>query len=58
VAERAGFEPAVPLTKYDSLANCWFQPLTHLSGLTEINLKVCIYTPFQNVDANIGQFLF
>ena len=31
VAERGGFEPPVPVTQYDSLANCWFQPLTHLS---------------------------
>ena len=30
-AERAGFEPAVPLSKYGSLANYWFKPLTHLS---------------------------
>ena len=32
VAERGGFEPPVPLFGYGSLANCWFQPLTHLSG--------------------------
>ncbi len=30
-AERGGFEPPVRVTPYDSLANCWFQPLTHLS---------------------------
>ena len=30
-AEKGGFEPPVPLAGYDSLANCWFQPLTHLS---------------------------
>lgn len=30
-AVRAGFEPAVPVFQYDSLANCWFQPLTHLT---------------------------
>lgn len=30
-AERPGFEPGVPITKYGSLANYWFQPLTHLS---------------------------
>ena len=30
-AERGGFEPPVPASRYDSLANCWFQPLTHLS---------------------------
>ena len=32
VAERGGFEPPVQITPYGSLANCWFQPLTHLSG--------------------------
>ena len=31
LAEKGGFEPPVPLAEYDSLANCWFQPLTHLS---------------------------
>lgn len=31
-AERGGFEPPVQITPYGSLANCWFQPLTHLSG--------------------------
>ena len=31
VAERAGFEPAIPVSQYDGLANRWFQPLTHLS---------------------------
>ena len=30
-AEKGGFEPPVPFAGYDSLANCWFQPLTHLS---------------------------
>ena len=30
-AEKGGFEPPVPIAGYDSLANCWFQPLTHLS---------------------------
>jgi hypothetical protein len=30
-AERGGFEPPVQFNPYDSLANCWFQPLTHLS---------------------------
>ena len=30
-AERGGFDPPVRVTPYDSLANCWFQPLTHLS---------------------------
>ena len=31
-AERGGFEPPVPFNRYGSLANCWFQPLTHLSS--------------------------
>ena len=31
VAERGGFEPPVQMTPYVSLANWWFQPLTHLS---------------------------
>ena len=31
LAEREGFEPSVRVTPYDSLANCWFQPLTHRS---------------------------
>jgi hypothetical protein len=31
-AERGGFEPPVQFNPYDSLANYWFQPLTHLSG--------------------------
>ena len=30
-AERGGFEPPVRVIAYDSLANCWFKPLTHLS---------------------------
>jgi hypothetical protein len=30
-AVREGFEPSVPLSKYDGLANRWFQPLTHLT---------------------------
>ena len=30
-AESGGFEPPVQFNPYDSLANCWFQPLTQLS---------------------------
>jgi hypothetical protein len=37
-AERGGFEPPVRFKAYDSLANCWFKPLTHLSGM--IFLKI------------------
>ena len=32
-AEREGFEPSVPVSQYDSLANCSFRPLRHLSVL-------------------------
>ena len=32
-AEREGFEPSVPVSQYDGLANRWFQPLTYLSRL-------------------------
>ena len=31
VAERTGFEPVEPVAQLGSLANYWFQPLTHLS---------------------------
>jgi hypothetical protein len=30
-AEREGFEPSVPITEYDGLANRSFRPLRHLS---------------------------
>ncbi len=30
-AEREGFEPSAPVSQCGSLANYWFQPLTHLS---------------------------
>ncbi len=32
IAESGGFEPPVQYNPYDSLANCWFQPLTQLSN--------------------------
>jgi hypothetical protein len=35
LAESEGFEPSVPVTQYGSLANCWFQPLTHDSERQE-----------------------
>ena len=38
-AEKGGFEPPVPLAGYDSLANCWFQPLTHLSSAVNCGCK-------------------
>ena len=31
LAETEGFEPSVPYSQYDGLANRWFQPLTHVS---------------------------
>ena len=31
MAVREGFEPSVPFYQYGSLANCWFQPLIHLT---------------------------
>jgi hypothetical protein len=33
LAETARFELAVAITRHDGLANRWFQPLTHVSGL-------------------------
>ncbi|MFM2099133.1 MAG: hypothetical protein RLZZ366_672 [Pseudomonadota bacterium] len=36
LAETARFELAVRVTPYDSLANCWFQPLTHVSRLAAV----------------------
>ena len=43
MAERAGFEPAVPRSEYVSLANWWFKPLTHLSCATaNIELYIII----------------
>jgi hypothetical protein len=32
IAEGGGFEPPVQFNPYDSLANCWFQPLTQPSN--------------------------
>jgi hypothetical protein len=31
-AVREGFEPSVQFNPYGSLANYWFEPLTHLTG--------------------------
>ena len=33
MAETEGFEPSVQMYPYDGLANRWFQPLTHVSGI-------------------------
>jgi hypothetical protein len=43
VAEREGFEPSVPLSKYGSLANYSFRPLRHLS-LLHFWKKCCKYS--------------
>jgi hypothetical protein len=37
-AERGGFEPPVQFDPYDSLANCSFRPLRHLSVLGTANI--------------------
>ena len=39
LAEREGFEPSVRVTPYDSLANCWFQPLTHRSTRVPFHME-------------------
>lgn len=31
LAVKGGFEPPIRFNPYDSLANCWFQPLTHFT---------------------------
>ena len=31
MAVKEGFEPPVPVSKYDDLANRWFKPLTHFT---------------------------
>ena len=40
LAERGGFEPPVQFNPYDSLANYWFQPLTHLSVELKKNANI------------------
>gem|GEM_PF-2476157 len=50
-AERGGFEPPVPVTQYVSLANWWFQPLTHLSVLKSEHFLLS-----GNADAKIHVF--
>ncbi len=51
-AESGGFEPPVQYNPYDSLANCWFQPLTQLSNPCWHLKKI----DFSNQDvANISQ---
>ena len=38
-AEGTRFELVVQNNPYGSLANCWFQPLTHPSGLKALKLR-------------------
>jgi hypothetical protein len=56
LAEKGGFEPPVRFKAYDSLANCWFKPLTHLSGQ---KLKALMSFPSdeQQKYAEFGLFL-
>jgi hypothetical protein len=51
VAERGGFEPPVQNNPYDSLANYWFQPLTHLSK------KWFFFLPTEKRVANISELV-
>ena len=39
-AEGTRFELVVQNNPYGSLANCWFQPLTHPSGLKALKLRL------------------
>ncbi len=48
MAESGGFEPPVRFNTYDSLANCWFKPLTQLSRIVQETIAA-----FQS-DANIN----
>ena len=46
-AEKGGFEPPVQNNPYDSLANYWFKPLTHLSlskKECKYNLRLIVFT--------------
>jgi hypothetical protein len=51
-AERGGFEPPVQFNPYDSLANYWFQPLTHLSVELKKNANIRRLGLFQSPNAN------
>ena len=48
-AEKGGFEPPVPIAGYDSLANCWFQPLTHLSSVVNCGAKIGFFSIRANI---------
>ena len=48
LAERQGFEPWVPISRYDDLANRSFRPLRHLSSFF---MNVAFF--LSNADANV-----
>ena len=52
LAESGGFEPPIQFNPYDSLANCWFQPLTQLSRTFKPGLEL---TPSSFCPTNISQ---
>ena len=54
-AERTRFELVVENNPYDSLANCWFQPLTHLSSGSL--LRVQRYIRYFSLPNFLGCFL-
>ena len=62
-AEREGFEPSVQFNPYVSLANWWFQPLTHLSIMKSQRTYphlvegVQIYKIPKNTDIFFGKYL-
>ena len=49
LAERAGFEPAEPVTQFNSLANCRYRPLSHLS-----HQRLYHTSAFSNGQANLS----
>ncbi len=52
VAERGGFEPPVQFNPYGSLANYWFKPLTHLSGVSGGKYSRMPHTSRSRLDSN------
>ena len=57
-AEKGGFEPPVPIAGYDSLANCWFQPLTHLSSALNCGAKLGFFPIPANVFVTFFHLFF
>ena len=43
LAVKGGFEPPIRFNPYDSLANCWFQPLTHFTFLLRDGKGIYIF---------------